>query len=582
MNAPIGHLRGSSLGIALFLLTTLVACQPAARPAAPVAPAAAQPEQAAAAPAVPLQKKTLVIATSRDHTLMGHFGTAQTDAEVSDIVYAGLVRKNALTLTDDPWLAQEVPSRDRGTWIVNADGTMVTTYKLRPNLTWHDGTPLSSKDLVLGWEMAIDPRTGFGEPSVAKTITRVETPDDQTLVLHWKETYRRADAVYRNRLMPVPRHLFEEMYRAGQVEQILNHPNWTSASFVGNGPYKIVRWDQGQVLELEAFDQYALGKPRIDRIEWRFIFDVNTVLANVLSNNVDVVLREAYNFDTALIAKQQWESRGNGQVLFTPVTIQWVNLTPLNPWLVDPRVRRGLMHAINRQEMTETLSQGLEPVAHIPLPPKRPQYERALAAATKYDYDPTRARQLLTEAGWSPGADGILVNGRGERFAIDARAVRNDVMQSQAATVDYWKRVGVETQINNISSRQESAEEYRGRWSGAFWQSASVSVESWINRFGTANIPAAETRWFGDNQTRWADPAKEAVLQELEQTFDPRRADDLIVDFSRLYSEQLPDLPLRYLAEVMSVRKGVVNLHPRAELGGQNTRTWNAEQWDWN
>ena len=101
---------------------------------------------------------------------------------------------------------------------------------------------------------------------------------------------------------------------------------------------------------------------------------------------------------------------------------------------------------------------------------------------------------------------------------IDARAVRNDVMQSQAATVDYWKRVGVETQINNISSRQESAEEYRGRWSGAFWQSASVSVESWINRFGTANIPVAETRWFGDNQTRWADPAKEAVLQELEQT----------------------------------------------------------------
>ena len=73
-------------------------------------------------------------------------------------------------------------------------------------------------------------------------------------------------------------------------------------------------------------------------------------------------------------------------MLFTPVTIQWVNLTPLNPWLVDPRVRRGLMHAINRQEMTETLSQGLEPVAHIPLPPKRPQYERA----------PPRPRSTIT------------------------------------------------------------------------------------------------------------------------------------------------------------------------------------------
>jgi len=503
--------RSNSLLAAIVFLLLAFGCQPGGQKSdAPGAQAQnGNPDR---------PKKTLIVASSRDHQIMGHFNDAATDSEVSDIVYAGLARKNALTLEDDPWLAEALPATDRGTWSINADGTMVTTY-------------------------------------------------------------RRANAVYRNRLSPVPRHLLEADYRSQGGEVIPNHPYWTTA-FVGDGPYRIASWDQGRELELEAFDDYFLGRPKIDRVVWRFILDVNAVLANVLTNSVDVVLREAYTFDTALVAKEQWEAQGKGTVIFAPVTIQWVNLTPLNPWLADPRVRQAMLYAIDRQEVVETLSRGLEPVAHIPLPPKRPQYERALAASTTYEYNPQRARQLMAEAGWAPAADGTLVNGRGERFVLDGRSIRNDTMQLQAATVDYWKRLGVETQINNMSARQEAGDEFRGRWTGARWTAASVSVESWVNRFGSANIPTAENRWNGANDSRWDDSTKESVLQELEQTLDPRRADDLIVEFSRLYAAQLPDLPLRFLAEIMSVREGVVNLYPRSELGGQNTRTWNAEQWD--
>src|SRR5439155_7432409 len=176
---------------------------------------------------------------------------------------------------------------------------------------WHAGVALTSKALAFGWELALDPRTQFSEPSVARTISQVDAPDDRTLVLHWKETYRRANAVYRNRLSPVPRHLIEADYRAQGGEAVVNHPYWTT-SFVGNGPYRVASWDQGRELELEAFDDYFLGRPHIDRVIWRFVFDVNAVLANVLTNSVDVVLREAYTFDTALIAKEQWEARGEG------------------------------------------------------------------------------------------------------------------------------------------------------------------------------------------------------------------------------------------------------------------------------
>ena len=135
---------------ALTVLAT--ACQPATP--APVG----QGEQTSAAADRP--RKTLIVATSRDHTIMGHFNDAATDSEVSDILYAGLARKNALTLEDDPWLAESLPATERGTWTINQDGTMVTTYRLRPNVRWHDGVPLTSRDL--GVRMAAGGRSPNG------------------------------------------------------------------------------------------------------------------------------------------------------------------------------------------------------------------------------------------------------------------------------------------------------------------------------------------------------------------------------------------------------------------------------------
>ena len=291
--------------------------------------------------------KTLVVAGGRDHATESDFSDAISDAEISDLLGAGLFRKNALTFAADPWLAEESPSVQRGTWVVNPDGSMVTRYRLRPDAKWHDGVPLVSQDFVLGWEMIRDPKLGHGDASVANAISSIETPDERTLVLTWSGLFNRADAIMRSRLAPQPRHIVEPLYRTLDAEQLENHPHW-STQFVGSGPFKVVKWEQGQEMILEAFDDYFLGRPKIDRVIWRFIFDINTILSNVLSNNVDAALRQAFTLDTGLVAKEQWEARGEGTVTFSPVTMDWVNLTPLNPWLADIRVRRAMLHAIDR------------------------------------------------------------------------------------------------------------------------------------------------------------------------------------------------------------------------------------------
>jgi peptide/nickel transport system substrate-binding protein len=559
---------------------TLLACQPAGQTPRSPSSGGATPGDQAVAPAQPVAKKTLVIGGGRDHLSESDFGENFSDAEISDLLGAGLFRKNALTFAADPWMVEESPSIEKGTWTVNPDGTMVTRYRLRPNVKWHDGTPLTTQDWLFGWELTKDPKMAHGNPEVGRAISRMEAPDDRTLVFYWNQPFNRADAIMRSRLGAHPRHILEEAYRSGETTRIMESPQWTT-QFVGSGPYKIVRWDISQEIEMEAFNDYFLGRPKIDRIIWKHIFDVNTMLSNVLSNGVDAALRQAFTVDTGLVAKDQWEARGEGQVIFTGVNLDWVALNTLNPWLRDIRLRRAMLHAINRDDISENLSRGYEPVAHMPLSPKRPQFDRAQAVVTRYPYDPTRAQALMTEAGWNRGPDGVLVNSQGERLVIDGRTGTQEFqVQLQSAVIDYWKRIGVEVQINNLTARQESSEEYRGRFSGAKWAWQSFAVELYRRFYGNDNIPTAEKRWVGNNEARWDDSQKESILIEMDQTFDNRRRDDLVVEFNRLYSEQLPHLPLKYQAEVMSVRKGIMNLHPRNELGGENTRTWNAEQWD--
>lgn len=484
----------------LTVLVLLSACSPASPPRADEANGAGAVAQRGS--------KTLIVGSGREHVDMNTYGNADQDAEVTDLVAAGLFRQNALTGNADPWLAEGAPSRDRGTWIVNADGTMVTTYHLRPGIKWHDGTPVRADQFVMGWEMARDRKWGHESPEVAQALSGIETPDDRTLILHWNRPFNRANAVFRSRLEPLPTHILEEVYQSGDVERWRSLPHWTSEAFVGTGPFRIVSWDPSRELELQAFDDYFLGRPKIDRIVWRFIFDLNTMLANVLSNNVDAALRQAFSVDTGLVARNQWEAR-EGTMSFTPVTLDWVNLSAFNPWLTDIRVRRALLYAIDRQAIIETVSQGMEPVAHIPISPRVPEYERAIAAATNYDYSPQRAQQLMEQAGWTAGADGALVNGRGERFDIDGRALaQQQEQQKQAVTADYWKRLGVSVSINNMNARELNAQENRGRHTGAYWGWTNMDVEQWQRYYSSANIPTDENRWTGNNTARWDDATK--------------------------------------------------------------------------
>src|SRR5437763_8741045 len=173
--------RGSRIAI-LLLGLIVVACAPG-RPSTP--PGSDTP---GAAPADQRQSKSLTISlqgepAALDLLLGGDVGGSP-GAEMS------LALNEHLSQYDNkgnifPQLATELPSLDKGTWVLNPDGTMETTYHLRPNILWHDGQPMTSRDVVFGWTVARDPELPVATRDVASLVSTIDTPDDTTVVMHW-------------------------------------------------------------------------------------------------------------------------------------------------------------------------------------------------------------------------------------------------------------------------------------------------------------------------------------------------------------------------------------------------------------
>src|SRR5207244_3471777 len=154
-------------------------------------------------------------------------------------------------------------------------------------------------------------------------------------------------------LVPLPRHLLEATYRADKAN--LGASPRLSTEFVGLGPYKLVKWEPGSHLELTRFDDYWRGRPPLDRVMVRFVGDAKTMVANVLSDAVDVVLPPAVDLETALDVKQRWQGTGN-QVLVGPSGLLRILDSQLRPELAVPKngfvnrgVRQAFYHAMDRQ-----------------------------------------------------------------------------------------------------------------------------------------------------------------------------------------------------------------------------------------
>jgi peptide/nickel transport system substrate-binding protein len=499
----------------------------------------------------------------------------------------GLAVHQWLAVYDDrgeilPMLAAELPSRENGTWLIRPDGTMQTTYRLRSGVTWHDGTPLEATDLVFGWTVAKDPEVPTSKTVLLRQIERIDTPDSLTLVMEWRSTYPFAAELADADMVPLPVHLLSGPYETETRDQFLEMPYWTR-SFVGVGPYAVAEWEPGSHILLTAYDGYYRGKAKISRMVVRFIQDPNTAMANLLSGAVDAVMPGTLELAQSTLVKAQWEAAGRKPSLYL-MAETWRHIfvqfrSPRPAEILDVRVRRGMLHAIDRSAILETILEGQAPISHASIPPDDPKWEWVQDVATRYDYDPRLAQQLLSQAGWSQASNGEVVDRNGERVTVPFSTTQSSQGQQMLTIIgDYWKALGLNVEISTLRPAEARDLRLRASFPGFWLAGRSVSWDGQLRRVYGGECPMEAARWAGSSLGCYQNAEMDRIIDRIAVEIDRGEQRRLWRDLIRIQSEDLPALPLFFNVVTSLFREGVTGVRGFSK---PNTRaTWNASEWD--
>lgn len=436
---------------------------------------------------------------------------------------------------------------------ISPDG-MLYTFTLQPNVTFHDGRPLTSADVkyTLDTLFASDkkkrpfffesPPQGAPAGTVGQPyVTAVDAPDPRTV----RVTLRRAWNQLLPNLVSLP------IIPQGSADQQKTQPT-------GSGPFRFVRYDENQlVVDLAAFDGYWQGAPNIKELRLRVILDANTLQAELQSGRIDLVSGasnlspDSYQFlarDPSLKVEQ-----------FPGANITYLGLNVERPPLNNRALRQAIAHAVDRESIVRDLMLGQARVAHSILPEASWAYE----AGQKYAYDPARAKQLLDEAGLTDP------DGDGPRMRLP-RPIVFKISSGNAATSQFagviqnsLKGVGIPVEIETLETNTLLRQLGEGQFEMTTlrWIGGNQDPVFLRDLFHSSEIPMP-TRAGVRNRSRYSSPEFDRVIEQAVAEPDRARARELYAQAQQIVSRDMPMLPLWYPDVMVIARKGVENIRP--------------------
>jgi peptide/nickel transport system substrate-binding protein len=478
-----------------------------------------------------------------------------------------------------PVLAESIPELNTSSWQVLPDGKMEITYRLKPNLTWHDGQPLTADDWVFAWRVYANPVFGISSSGGLRYLEEVTAPDSRTVVQRWKQGF--PDAVREVLTVPpLPRHILEQPYQELQPEPFMGLKAWRE-EYVGLGPWKLDRFEPGAFVEGVAFDGFVFGRPKIDRVKVVYMPDTNVAIAALLSGDVHFSMESLLHDDEGPLLQQGWAANKGGIVLSEPIATRAVEFQGkpefANPTelATDVRVRQALAHIIDRQALLEVLTNNTAILRDLYTHPKEDFYDIvAQAAPIRYRPDQRRAQQLLEEAGFTRSTDGAWRTPSGERFTLESWYLASGTNEREShIMVDSLRRFGVEA-TSHVWGVQRVSNEDRAKTPGMFAGSKADP------RFHSKEVSGPDNRWTGANRYGFVPrESMDAYVEGWDTTLDRSQRVQHMAVMERIANAELPALPMYFRARVLghsSALKGVVtNLTPGA--GGER-RIW---EWYW-
>ncbi|MGF1529183.1 MAG: peptide ABC transporter substrate-binding protein, partial [Candidatus Competibacterales bacterium] len=415
----------------------------------------------------------------------------------------------------------------------------------------------------------------FGGVEIYRRIYKVEAIDDKTFTVFVDRLTFDYNALP---LQLLPAHLEKPIFDEDPANYHQRNGYGTNPTQPGlyHGPYRLAEVERGSQLTFVPNDHWGGQPPQFSQITIKTIPNTAALEANLLSGELDLIAGEAgITIDQALAFERRHGDRY--QVLFKPgLVYEHLDVMLDNPILADVRVRRALLHGVDRQAINQQLFGGRQPVAHTNVNPLDWVYTDRIP---QYDYDPNKAKALLEEAGWRLRGS-FRFNDAGEKLAFDimttsgnrSRELVQQVLQTQ------WRQLGIDARINNQAARVFFGQtldrrQFRGLAMFA-WISSPESVPR--TTLHSAEIPGEANSWRGQNYPGYRNPEMDALIDAIEKELDRGRRKALWAELQTLYARDLPALPLFFRADAHVLPRRLEGLEP---TGHQYPTTLWVEDW---
>jgi peptide/nickel transport system substrate-binding protein len=471
-----------------------------------------------------------------------HFGRGLRDLTASRLFYEPLAAP-----TPDgafaPVLAEEMPTVKNGG--VAKDGQWVI-WRLKRKVAWHDGRPFTADDVVFNWTFAIDPDNATSTRAIFDEVLRVDALDKHTVKVIFKKPQPFWAGVFTGGGL-LPRHIFEPLKGAASRDAV------GMVKPVGTGPYKLVEFKPGDLILVEINTSYHVpNRPFFDRIEIKCGGDSPSAARAVLQTG-------EYDFAYYVLVDEdllrRLEQGSKGRVLVVPGSgVSFIQCNQSDPWtevdgersnpktthpfLSEQAVRTALSLIVDRVSIQDHLigRNGRITSNFLNAP------ERFRSPNTTWEFNVDKANQILEQAGWVRGPDGVRAKD-GKRLKMLYQAAANATVQKVQAVIKQGAaRAGIEIEVKAIQasvffSADVNNPDTNMRFLAdlqTFTSFASLDPQGFMSQLVSWELPSRENKWTGRNMARWRNAEFDRLWRQADAEMDPVKRAALFIRMNDL------------------------------------------------
>ena len=444
--------------------------------------------------------------------LISMLATDSASHEVASQIYVGLVKYNK-DIELVPYAAESFSIEDGG---------RLLKFKLREDIKWFDGKPLTADDVEFTYRLMIDPKTPTAYGGNFKVVKEFRKTGTYTFEIEYEEPFAKALVTWATDILP--KHALEG-------EDLLDTKY--SRQPLGAGPYKLKEWVPGTQVVLEANPDFFDGKPYIERVVYRVIPDLSTQFLELKAGNLDMMglgpLQYLYQ-----TSGPGWDGSFN-KFEYLSSGYSFLGYNMKHRFFQDVRVRRAIDYAIDRDEIVKGVLYGLGEPANGPYKPGTWQYNEAVKPRP---YNPEKAKELLKQAGWTDtDNDGVLdKDGIPFAFSIITNQGNTQRIKSGVIIQQRLSDIGIKVDLRTVEWAAFIKEFVdKGRFDAIILGWNILQDPDFYNVWHSSMAVAG-----GLNFTRYTNDRLDALLEQGRAIVDVERRKVIYDEVQQILHEEVP------------------------------------------